>query len=76
MGEPLEAGETLRASWYTDPAVAAFEEERIFKSTWQYVGLTTSIPEPGDYFTYQEGRAPIVVVRNKEHRINGCTNVY
>jgi len=33
----LDAGMSLPASWYTDPAVAALERDRIFRRGWQYV---------------------------------------
>ena len=38
LREELERGLTLPASWYSDPAVLALEQERIFRRTWQYAG--------------------------------------
>ncbi len=40
---------TLPWSWYTDPAVLQLERERIFRRSWQYVGHTGDVPEPGSF---------------------------
>ena len=34
----LECAETLASRYYTDPAMLALENERIFRRTWQLVG--------------------------------------
>jgi len=47
----LERGETLPATWYTDPTFYAREQEHIFRRSWQYVGLTEQVANPGDFFT-------------------------
>src|SRR5262245_61397272 len=38
--EALDRGQSLPASWYTEPAIAQQEIERIFRKSWQYVGST------------------------------------
>jgi hypothetical protein len=35
----LECTETLAACFYTDPAMLVLERERIFRRTWQWVGM-------------------------------------
>ena len=47
----LDRGLSLPASWYTDPTIAALEQVRIFRRTWQYVGRTDQVAAVGDYFT-------------------------
>ena len=71
----LDAGLTLPASWYSDPAILALEHERIFKRSWQYAGTTHSLAEPGAYFTCRLGNVPAVVVRDKDDTIRGFVNV-
>ena len=71
----LERGETLPASWYTDPAYYAREQERIFRHSWQYVGLTEQLAKPGDFFTARAGDVPIVVARDQQGMLRGYVNV-
>jgi len=71
----LERGETLPASWYTDPAYYAREQERIFRRSWQYVGLTEQVAKPGDFFTARAGDVPLVVARDQQGTLRGYVNV-
>jgi choline monooxygenase len=75
VDEQLEAGYTLPAGWYSDPAILALERERIFKRTWQYACVTAQVPEPGTYFATRAGHIPVVVVRDQEGEINAFVNV-
>lgn len=71
----LDRGETLPATWYTDPAYYAREQERIFRRSWQYVGLTEQVEKPGDFFTARVGDVPIVVTRDQQGTLRGYVNV-
>src|SRR5690242_144573 len=71
----LERGETLPASWYTDPSLYAREQERIFRRSWQYVGLTEQVEKPGDFFTARAGDVPIIVTRDKRGTLHSYVNV-
>jgi len=71
----LERGETLPASWYTDPSFYAREQERIFRRSWQYVGLTEQVAKPGDFFTARAGDVPIVITRDQQGTLRGYVNV-
>ena len=71
----LEQGETLPATWYTDPAYFAREQARIFRCSWQYVGLTEQVARPGDFFTARAGDVPIIVARDKQGELRGHVNV-
>jgi choline monooxygenase len=70
----LDRGESLPASWYTDPAVTAREIERIFRKSWSYVGPAAELARVGDYVTGAAGEVPVVVVRN-ESGLAGYVNV-
>jgi choline monooxygenase len=65
---------TLPYGWYTDPDVLRREQERIFRSTWQYVGHVGQLKQPG-YFATQAGRTPVVVTRDREGVLRGFVNV-
>jgi choline monooxygenase len=71
----LEQGETLPATWYTEPAYFAREQERIFRRSWQYVGLTEQVARPGDFFTARAGDVPIIVARDHQGELLGHINV-
>src|SRR5690348_13162203 len=71
----LEQGETLPATWYTEPAYFAREQERIFRRSWQYVGLTEQVARPGDIFTARAGDVPIIVARDHQGELRGHINV-
>jgi choline monooxygenase len=71
----LERGETLPATWYTDPAYYVREQERVFRHSWQYVGLTEQVDKPGDFFTARAGDVPIVVTRDQQGTLRGYVNV-
>ncbi|MBV8562781.1 MAG: aromatic ring-hydroxylating dioxygenase subunit alpha [Actinobacteria bacterium] len=66
---------TLPYGWYTDPEVLRREQERIFRSAWQYAGHLGRLPEPGTYFTGRAGRTPIVVTRARDEEIRAFVNV-
>jgi phenylpropionate dioxygenase-like ring-hydroxylating dioxygenase large terminal subunit len=56
--------ETLPWSWYSDPEVLRREQERIFRSAWQYVGHEGMVADTGDRFAAEAGDVPVLVVRD------------
>jgi phenylpropionate dioxygenase-like ring-hydroxylating dioxygenase large terminal subunit len=54
---------------YTDPAIFELEMERIFDRVWTYVGHETQVPNPGDYWTVQIGRQPMIMSRHTDGRV-------
>jgi choline monooxygenase len=66
---------TLPYSWYTDPEVLRREQERIFRTAWQYVGHLGQVPQPGTYFAASAGRTPVVVTRARDGELRGFLNV-
>jgi choline monooxygenase len=73
--DSIEHGSTPPGSWYTDPTVRELEEQRIFRRSWQYVGMSTQIPNAGDFITRSVGRIPAVVIRDQTGEINAFVNV-
>src|SRR3954453_1352982 len=74
LAADLDRGISLPSSWFTDPAITALEQERIFRRSWQYVGRAEQVAQVGDYLTGTVGGIPIVVVR-AEHGLNALINV-
>lgn len=75
LAASLERGETLPASWYTDPAIYALERRRIFGRCWQYVGLVEQVARPGDYVTATVGEVPVVITRDDAGELHAFANV-
>jgi phenylpropionate dioxygenase-like ring-hydroxylating dioxygenase large terminal subunit len=63
------------AAWYTDTFLWEIEKQRIFKQSWQYIGLTSQIPNPGDHFTRHVGHVPLIAVRDEEGEVNAFVNL-
>jgi phenylpropionate dioxygenase-like ring-hydroxylating dioxygenase large terminal subunit len=51
---------------YTDPAVFALEEERIFRRVWLYVAHESEVPNPGDYVLARVGPQEAILVRRED----------
>lgn len=64
VADALARDETLPARWYTSPAHFAEEQQRIFRKTWLFAGLTEDVEKTGDFFTIQMGDVPLVIVRD------------
>ena len=75
LREALDAGATLPADWYSDPAILRLENERIFARSWQYAGGAHLVAEPGDYFASFAGHVPVVCVRDRERTLRAFVNV-
>ena len=59
---------------YTSPAVFDAEMQRIFESTWVYVGHVNEIEHPGDFKTATIGRNPVIVSRAEDGAIHVMLN--
>jgi phenylpropionate dioxygenase-like ring-hydroxylating dioxygenase large terminal subunit len=66
---------TLPYSWYSDPEILRMEQERIFRSAWQYVGHLGQLPEPGTFFTGRAGQTPVLVTRGRDGEVRAMLNV-
>jgi choline monooxygenase len=82
----LECAETLASRFYTDPAILVLEKERIFRRTWQWVGMLThpcgevngkprTIADPETFFTADVAGEPVLVCRDKEGTLRAFSNV-
>jgi len=59
---------------YSDPAIFDLEMERIFERVWIYCGHESQVKKPGDYYTVQVGRQPMIMVRGNDGRVNVLYN--
>jgi Rieske 2Fe-2S family protein len=66
---------TLPGRYYYDPAIYEREQERLFASMWVCVGRAEALPDPGAYQTVNIGRESIIVVRNRDGKLQAFFNV-
>ena len=71
----IDGTRTLPWAWYTDPDVLRLEQERIFRTSWQYVGHTGDVAEPGSFAATCVGELPVVLVRDEEAELRAFLNV-
>ena len=77
IGGLVEPGRVHRRV-YADPDVFELEMERIFGRAWLFVGHTSQVPNPGDFFTTELARQPVVLTRHRDGAVyvlfNRCTH--
>lgn len=69
----LDAGR-VHASIYTDPDIFRAEMERIFFTTWVFIGHESEIPRPGSFKTTYVGNVPLILTRGDDERIHVLVN--
>ena len=62
-------------SRYFSPEFMRKEWERLWPRVWLLTGITSDIPEDGDYFTFEFGHESIIVVRQADGGIKAFYNV-
>ena len=65
---------TPPAAFYIDPARLAAEFETVFAGSWQLVGHSDQLSQPGDYFTIRLGTEPLLFT-NDGGTLRGFFNV-
>ncbi|MFN8223894.1 MAG: aromatic ring-hydroxylating dioxygenase subunit alpha [Gaiellales bacterium] len=51
------------------------ERDRIFASSWQYLGRASALEKPGAYLAGRVGHVPVVAIRGKDGVLRGFKNV-
>jgi phenylpropionate dioxygenase-like ring-hydroxylating dioxygenase large terminal subunit len=64
----------VRREVYVDPAIFDLEMQRIHERYWIYCGHESQVPKPGDYYTVQIGRQPMLMVRGREGKVHVLYN--
>ncbi len=73
--EAIERASTIPSQWYVDPAFHAVDREAIFARTWQFVGRSEEVRDPGMFITTTIADDPVIVVRDKEGVLRAFFNV-
>ncbi len=64
----------IDVSEYTDPALFDREKELI-RNYPQFVGPSCIVPNPGDYFAFDDTGVPILIVRREDGGLNALVNI-
>ena len=59
---------------YTDAQIFDLEMERIHERVWIYCGHESQVQQPGDYYTVQIGRQPMLMVRGNDRKVHVLYN--
>lgn len=68
-------GFSLEREFYVDEKIYRADVERIWKRGWLFAGHTCEIADIGDFFTFQVGNDPIVVLRGDDGALRSFHNV-
>ena len=66
---------TLPGPSYTEPAVFAQEQERIFEAYWFAAARTADVASPGSFRTVDVGRENVLLVRGRDRTLRAFLNV-
>jgi phenylpropionate dioxygenase-like ring-hydroxylating dioxygenase large terminal subunit len=66
VAESLVRENSVHRDAYTDPAIFALEQERIFRRAWLYVAHESEVPEPGDYVLTRLGPDEVILARRED----------
>ncbi|WP_354644704.1 aromatic ring-hydroxylating oxygenase subunit alpha [Kitasatospora camelliae] len=66
---------TLPGPSYTDPAIFALEQERIFEQMWFCAVRASDLDKPGSFRTVQVGRESVLVTRARDDSVKAYLNI-
>lgn len=68
-------GYTLPQAYYVDEAVFGQDLERVFATSWLFVGAAAELPQPGDMLAWSVGRDSVLLTRGDDGVIRAHHNV-
>jgi choline monooxygenase len=72
---PLQRAATIPSFWYTDPEIYEAERRAVFERSWQVIGRTEQVAEPGQFVTADIAGTPVVAVCDGEGELGAFINV-
>ncbi len=66
--------DSIHRDLYLDPELFELEMGRLWRNTWIYVGHDSQVPEPGDYYSAQIGREPVIMLRGTDGAVRVLAN--
>jgi choline monooxygenase len=71
----LARARTIPSRWYLEPEFLDRERSHIFRRSWQWVGRTSDVRSPGDFFTTELAGEPVVIARGSDGKLRAFSNV-
>ncbi|MES2202593.1 MAG: aromatic ring-hydroxylating dioxygenase subunit alpha [candidate division FCPU426 bacterium] len=68
-------GWSLEQDFYNDPGIFDLDMARVIGRNWLFAGLSLQAPKPGDYFTWQLGKEPLLIIRGQDGILRAWFNV-
>ena len=72
---PVEVAMTIIPDAYTSPEFYAFEQERVFATSWVPVGYISEVKRPGDVIVVNVAGQSIIVKRDKKGKFSAFYKV-
>ncbi len=72
---PFAQARAMPPAVYTSPGFLKHEIDDVFAKEWVAVGRTDTLPNPGDYLTYDLAGLPIFVIRDQDGTLKAMSNV-
>jgi choline monooxygenase len=72
---PLERARAIPNTWYLSPEMYDHERRRVFARSWQQVGRSEQVRQPGSFLTAEFAGELILVVRDEEGTLRAFYNV-
>ena len=72
---PFTEARAMPPEVYTSEEFLKAELENVFAKDWVCVGRSSSLPNAGDYITYELAGQPIFVIRDKDGKLRAMANV-
>ena len=66
---------SLDGRYYTDPEIYRIEQQGLLAKTWQFAGHASTIPNGGDYFTFEIAGESLFCIRGRDGDIQCFYNV-
>ncbi len=66
---------TINVDEYTSPDQFEREKLELFRNYAQFVGPSCIVPNPGDYFSFDDTGVPILITRTKDGSLNAFVNI-
>lgn len=54
---------------YLEPQLFELEMRHLWRNTWIYVGHDSQVPKPGDYYTTELARQPVIMLRGTDGQV-------
>ena len=70
----LVRADAVHRDVYRSQELFDLEMERLWHNTWIYVGHDSQVPQPGDYYTTELARQPVILLRDEDGAVRVLMN--